>query len=519
MSAQASPGELAGRRRVGVRPLLGVTIGVLLMLACVGIGLALNAESELRSNRRLLLRHVDPARRDALRLETALVDEETGVRGYALTGANEFLQPYSKGLQSEALAYSQLRRAGASVGGSLGAGVAAVQAAVGKWRRTYVAKALVRHHSSPRARLQEDVTGKRLFDAIRGTLARLQSNLATRGNAVQASLEHTANTLDDLLIVAGILIVGGVIAAGLLLDRTIIRPLALLGSEARQVAGGRFAQPMHAGWAPREISEVAADIEAMRERIVQELATVERARGQLEHQARDLARSNSELEQFAYVASHDLQEPLRKVASFCQALKSRYEGQLDDRADQYIDFAVDGAKRMQVLINDLLAFSRVGRSGRQDEPVALAGVLEEARSELATAIEDTGAQIRCEDPLPTVRGDRTLVVSLFSNLISNAIKFRGDRALEISISCSRGQSGWELAFADNGIGIEAEYAERIFLIFQRLHSREDYEGSGIGLALCRKIVEYHGGRIWLDRGHSPGACFRFTLPSIEERTS
>ncbi len=252
----------------------------------------------------------------------------------------------------------------------------------------------------------------------------------------------------------------------------------------------------------------------MRERIVAELASVEVARAQLEGQARELTRSNAELEQFAYVASHDLQEPLRKIASFCQALKTRYEGQLDDRAEQYIDFAVDGAKRMQVLINDLLAFSRVGRSGREQEPVALAGVVTAAEHALADAIERNGARVLAGE-LPTVRGDRAQLVSLMQNLIGNALKFRGSEPPVVRITAKLGDGRWELSCADNGIGIEPDYAERIFLIFQRLHSRDTYDGSGIGLALCRKIVEYHGGHIWLDSSYANGACFRFTLPVME----
>ncbi len=253
----------------------------------------------------------------------------------------------------------------------------------------------------------------------------------------------------------------------------------------------------------------------MRERIVDELATVEVARGQLEEQAGELQRSNAELEQFAYVASHDLQEPLRKVVSFCQALQTRYGGQLDERADQYIDFAVDGAKRMQVLINDLLAFSRVGRGGRELALIALPEVLAAAQLALAETIASAGGSV-VADELPTVRGDRAQLTSLFQNLIANAVKFRGAEPPVVRIAVVRRDAQWELSCADNGIGIDSEYAERIFLIFQRLHARDAYEGSGIGLALCRKIVEYHGGRIWLDTDYAGGTCFRFTLPIVKE---
>jgi light-regulated signal transduction histidine kinase (bacteriophytochrome) len=261
--------------------------------------------------------------------------------------------------------------------------------------------------------------------------------------------------------------------------------------------------------------ELGGEIDGMRLRIVQELTTVEAAHRQLEAQALELQRSNAELEQFAYVASHDLQEPLRKVASFCQALERRYRGQLDERADQYIDFAVDGAKRMQILINDLLAFSRVGRSGAERELVDLGDVLAEVKRSLSTALEETSATVLA-DGLPRVRGERTLLVSLFQNLLSNAMKFRGAEPPVIRLAARREHDLWHFGCTDNGIGIDPEYADRIFVIFQRLHTKEAYPGTGIGLAMCRKIVEYHGGRMWLDPTHSPGAQFRFTLPITEE---
>ncbi|MHB8243695.1 MAG: sensor histidine kinase [Solirubrobacteraceae bacterium] len=314
-----------------------------------------------------------------------------------------------------------------------------------------------------------------------------------------------------MLILAGALILGSVAGAGFMLRRIITRPLEHLGGEARRVAGGEFDSPLAAPGGAREIMLLADELDGMRERIVHELAQVSSARGALEAQALELTRSNAELEQFAYVASHDLQEPLRKVASFCQALEQRYKGQLDERADQYIDFAVDGAKRMQVLINDLLAFSRVGRSGRERELRPLGDIVSAAQSSLTQAIARTGATIDVGE-LPTVLGERVLLVSLFQNLIGNALKFHGPQPPLVRIAAERRGEEWEICCSDNGIGIEPEYAERIFVIFQRLHTREAFEGTGIGLAMCRKIVEYHGGHIWLDTTHAPGACFRFTLP-------
>ena len=239
------------------------------------------------------------------------------------------------------------------------------------------------------------------------------------------------------------------------------------------------------------------------------------AHDQLDEQTRDLERSNAELEQFAYVASHDLQEPLRKVASFCQLLEQRYRGQLDERADQYIDFAVDGAKRMQQLINDLLAFSRVGRSGNELQPVALDEIARRALADLDAVRVDARATVDVGD-LPTVLGEPSLLTVLFQNLIGNAIKFRSEQPPEVRLTAERDGDGWLITCSDNGIGIDPEYAERVFVIFQRLHAKDEYAGTGIGLAMCRKIVEHHGGRIWLDPEAGPGTTFRFTLPALEE---
>jgi light-regulated signal transduction histidine kinase (bacteriophytochrome) len=227
-----------------------------------------------------------------------------------------------------------------------------------------------------------------------------------------------------------------------------------------------------------------------------------------------LSRSNADLEQFAYVASHDLSEPLRKIANFCQLLERQYGPQLDDTARQYISYAVDGAKRMQALIADLLSLSRVGRTTDAFVAVDTGAALSQALANLAESIDATGAGVGNSD-LPTVRGDPALMVALFQNLVANSIKYRSSAPPLIVVTAVRDSdaAAWTFTVSDNGIGIEPQYAERIFAIFQRLHLREEYDGTGIGLALCRKIVEFHGGRIWLDTpAGSDGARFRFTLP-------
>ena len=226
----------------------------------------------------------------------------------------------------------------------------------------------------------------------------------------------------------------------------------------------------------------------------------------------ELARSNRDLEQFAYVASHDLQEPLRMVAAYTQLLAERYRGKLDEQADKYIHYAVDGALRMQTLVQDLLAFSRVGRQGNEAKLTDCNAVVETAIKNLQSAIQESGAQISCGQ-LPGVMADGTQMLQLFQNLIGNAIKFRGTEPPVIRVTAEPGEREWIFSVADNGIGIAAEHAEIVFAIFKRLHTRTEYPGSGIGLAICKKIVEQHGGRIWVESQPGQGSNFRFTLPA------
>jgi PAS domain S-box-containing protein len=224
-----------------------------------------------------------------------------------------------------------------------------------------------------------------------------------------------------------------------------------------------------------------------------------------------LARSNAELEQFAYVASHDLQEPLRAVASCVQLLQKRYQGKLDERAEEFIAHAVAGTKRMQALITDLLAYSRVGTKTNPFEQANCADVLADALSNLTVALEESGAVVIPEG-LPTLAADGSQLAQVFQNLIGNALKFRAeDRRPEIRVTARREADEWIFAVADNGIGIEPQYYDRIFRMFQRLHTRSRYPGTGIGLAICKKIIERHGGRIWIESQPGRGSTFFFTL--------
>ena len=236
-----------------------------------------------------------------------------------------------------------------------------------------------------------------------------------------------------------------------------------------------------------------------------------RAEVDLAQKTQELARSNAELEQFAYVASHDLQEPLRMVSSYVQLLARRYKEKLDSDADDFITFAVDGATRMQALIKDLLAYSRVGTKGNRFEPTHCEAVLDLTLHNLQFTIEENSARVT-HDPLPTVLADQSQLAQLFQNLIANAIKFRGDDPPHVHIAAERHENEWLFSIRDNGTGIDEEYSDRIFEIFQRLHARNDYPGTGIGLAICKKIVECHGGRIWVVSDPGEGSTFYFTLP-------
>jgi PAS domain S-box-containing protein len=246
--------------------------------------------------------------------------------------------------------------------------------------------------------------------------------------------------------------------------------------------------------------------------IIRDITDRKRVEEQLRQAAAALESSNAELEQFAYVASHDLQEPLRMVASYTQMLARRYRGKLDADADEFIGYAVDGATRMQALINDLLAYSRVGTRGHPLEPTDTAAIVDRVISDLDFTIKESRAAVE-RGPLPVVLGDSVQLGQLFQNLISNAIKFHGQQAPEVHVTATREGSSWRFAVQDNGIGLDPAYAERIFVIFQRLHTRAEYPGTGIGLAICKKIVERHGGRIWVESEPGAGTTFYFTLPA------
>jgi signal transduction histidine kinase len=492
----------------------GAGVLVMALFSMIAIAVAGTALASQASARNRLETIIDPASGSGKQLAYDLVSQETAIRGYLLSAQPSFLAPYLSGYADQQKQIKALR--------TLTAGQPAaqhdldeLQARADKWRTGYAVPAIDQVRAAGKPVPGPDIgTGKALFDSLRDPLRSLQAELTILRNQAVASLNSSSGTLDAVCfgIAVALLLVVGAVAIGL--RATATRPLTLLASDARRVAAGDFEHEVTTS-GPRETADLAVDVNRMRERILSELSAVRVANAALQARAHDLERSNSELEQFAYVASHDLQEPLRKVASFCQLLQRRYVGQLDERADQYIEFAVDGAKRMQVLIDDLLAFSRVGRVEREPALISCASALSAARVNLTADIRATGAVIEAAE-LPVVRAEFSLITSLFQNLLSNAIKFRGDKPPRIAISVARQDQFWLFTVADNGIGIDPEYADRIFVIFQRLHDRASYSGTGIGLAMCRKIVEYYGGRIWLETTASAGATFCFTLPVPHE---
>jgi light-regulated signal transduction histidine kinase (bacteriophytochrome) len=264
--------------------------------------------------------------------------------------------------------------------------------------------------------------------------------------------------------------------------------------------------------------KVAARTEELRDANILlsvELEERRRAEEKMAQYAGELKRSNAELEQFAYVASHDLQEPLRMVASFTQLLAKRYRGKLDEDANEFIGFAVDGANRMQMLINDLLAFSRVETRGKPLEPTDCEAVLSHTLADLAAMVQETRAVVT-HDPLPTVPADAVQMGQIFQNLLINALKFKGRETPKVHISARFQGDEWIFGVQDNGIGIDPQHQERIFAIFQRLHRREDFPGTGLGLALCKKIAERHGGRIWVESEPGRGSTFYFSIPGGKE---
>ena len=505
------------RRRVLA---LCVTVG--LALALLGIVAAFTAAS---SNNQLddVVNRASPMRAHGERLHTALVDQETGIRGYAITGRDTNLKPYQDGLAAERAEADRIESLlhDSALEDTIRADLDEVRRRSAAWH-TAVADPILnavrtQGPEAGQALIEAGATAE--FDALRGAVEKMQADIGVFRDRSATEARDASKRMVAIQIAAAAVIVIAGAALMLLLDRMVSRPVTDLAQQVREVAGGDYDKRIESTGSP-ELRKLADDVDGMRRQIAAELTEVRQARQQIEWvndqlklQADELTRSNLDLEQFAYVASHDLQEPLRKVASFCQLLQRRYSGQIDERADQYIAFAVDGAQRMQRLINDLLAFSRIGRLTSGFTDVDLNRVMAEVKSQLEPRAGDD-AEIGWDD-LPTVEGEEPLLTTLFVNLIGNSLKFRRPGVPPV-VRVTGGQDGeeWKINVRDNGIGIEAEFADKVFVIFQRLHGRDAYEGTGIGLAIVKKIVEYHGGRIWLDLEVEEGTSIWFTLPLL-----
>jgi len=317
-----------------------------------------------------------------------------------------------------------------------------------------------------------------------------------------------------IFVFSVVLVAGYMIGTALAFDRGIVRPLHTLHKGTEVIGSGRLDYKVGLP-VQNEIGQLSRAFDDMTSRLQQITVSRDELAAEIEqrkHVEAELARSNKELEVFAYVASHDLQEPLRAVAGFVDLFRHRYAGKFDSRADEYLTFIVDGAKRMQILISGLLEYSRVTTTHTTFAVVDSAAALQGALTSLRTAIEETRATVT-QTALPTIWGDAAQVMRLLQNLIGNALKFHGTQPPQIHISAERTAAEWRFAVRDNGIGIEPQYFERIFVIFQRLHTQAHYPGTGLGLAICKRIVERHGGRIWVESVPDNGATFYFTLPA------
>jgi signal transduction histidine kinase len=493
---------------------VGVLLGALAVFAVV---------TAARNNRQLddVLNRASPMRAAGESLYTALVDQETGIRGYAITGRPANLEPYTSGMREEQSDVARIQGLLRPDDRDIRASLDLVKQRAATWHREIADPVVQAIQAQGTAAGQSKITAASTtqFDSLRAAIDQMQTRIQVLRAKSAAAARDTSQTLVAIQIAAAAIVILAGAALLLLLDRMVSRPVVELAEQVRDVAAGNYDRHITSGGSP-ELVGLASDVEGMRRKIAAELSEVREARTQVEWindqlkvQAEELTRSNRDLEQFAYVASHDLQEPLRKVASFCQLLQRRYSGQLDERADQYIGFAVDGAQRMQRLINDLLAFSRIGRLTSGFTDVDLNRVLTEVRSQLEARAGADGEIVWAD--LPIVEGEEPLLTTLFVNLIGNSLKFRRpDVPPVVRISAERVGEEWQLNVRDNGIGIEAEFADKVFVIFQRLHARDAYEGTGIGLAIVKKIVEYHGGRIWLDLDVEEGTSINFTIPVL-----
>lgn len=462
-------------------------------------------------------REVTEAQRRLILISSLLRDTsdlETGQRGYVITGQIDFLKPYLDGLIAFQEHSAQLRARPATALQLRNLERATDQ--LSHWRRESADPEIrARRSSLPAAvRLVSSGLGRRQLDDVRGTLNGMRDRENGRLSAAVASSTRTLLTV-RLVAVAGLLLsLLLLVATALRVARTVARHLGGLTAGAHAITAGQYERRL-----PRsgvhELDELGGQFHKMARAVRERELALEHSAQTLQLTNEQLSRSNRELEQFAYVASHDLQEPLRTISSYTELLARRYQGQLDSRADQYIAFTIEATGRMKTLIQDLLAFSRVRQGDRTFGPVDTGRLVAEVIGDLGAQITESGAQVQVAGPLPEVRGNTELLRHIFHNLIGNAVKFRAEgRAPRVIVSATRSEApqGWTFHVQDNGIGIEPQYFERIFGVFQRLHGLGQYSGSGIGLAVTRSAAEQHGGALWLDSEPGQGSTFHFRVP-------
>ncbi len=487
------------------------TVGMLALLGTMWIAATLSTNA-LGASYTHSVRHIDALSVAVAEGSKLRDDEETGLRGYLLTGQKTFLAPYTAALAASPALRTQVDAliADDAVLRPLILNRRRIGQAWQSWAAGLVKDPIAYPRASPRL-IAQQLQGRALFDHYRA---------ATTAVTTALDVEQEQDYNDSVTLVAhvhmifAIVFVGAMVTTLLLGWRTILavtRPLAMLSRAAQAIGEGDLDRPLRVDGA-REFTDLRTSMEWMRDQLALQARLAAERETTLEANKLELERSNAELKQFAYVASHDLQEPLRTISSYLQLLSRRYKGKpLDDNAEQFITFAVDGAKHMQTLIQDLLSYSKVGAPDMEFVPSDSGALMADVAAALRTIILEKGAVLEYEG-LPVVLGNAGQLRRLFQNLIANALKFCKETP-RIRVTAERRGEQWLLTVRDNGIGIDAAHAERIFIIFQRLNTREEYEGTGIGLALCKKIVERHGGRIWVESRSGHGAAFHFTLPA------
>jgi signal transduction histidine kinase len=438
---------------------------------------------------------------------SALKDAEAGQRGYVITGEQKYLGPYYEAtvdvnqgivsLQGLTKNNPRHRRALEGIGLAMNKELAMLKETI-EIRRTKGYRAATRFVETGAAEKLMDTIREKVTEVQDEETRLLKERLSTRGVA--------ARRLIGAIFAGGALSLTLLLIAFLFLKKEIIKRIKV-EEELRR----------HQESLEDIVAGRTRDLAVANSHLKEEIAMRERAEHELRKTMRDLAHSNKELDQFASVASHDLQSPLLTVAGFIELLAKHYKGRFDEKADNYIDHIMNGTRRMSVLIHDLYVYSRIGTKGKQFSKVSMSALLNDAVDNLKDTIDKNKAVITF-DVLPEVEGDKTQLIQLFQNLIGNALKFRKkDVHPSIRISVERKQSEWVFGVHDNGIGIESRFYERIFIIFQRLSTVEEYSGTGLGLALCKKIVERHGGRIWVESQPGEGSSFYFTVPMVQMR--